>query len=627
MAGAMECVSDSVARVCAMDGTWVPEPCQQGSTCMNGQCVATQNVACTAAMNTCMDSTHALLCNSNGVGFMQVTCPANTVCLGNGLCKGDCVVGSSTCITVNATPNAAVQTCTDGFNQTQTLCMPDQTACVITSATTTSLPGVTVSTAACQPLGCTPNAAACGNKAMDPNNTDPSFVSNCLASPQGYKWQTTQCAVANSCSPGGGGAACAVNCIPGATRCVPGFGSPQGMQTCGSNGTWGATVACLADPTGAEQACQTLGGGPAICGDPLCASNTGACEADGFHPCVNGKVSTTAVACTTGICVPSGGGPVGGLTPGSCKAQCSTGESKCAGTLAFQTCVNGRWSGTATSCTTAGDTCQQWPDPANPTGTLTICGTCVPGTHRCTNNAGNPGGNTDIETCDSTGHWQAHAACAVGQCQIVSLISVSPPVFDAACVAQCIPNSTYCADASNWATCTANGTPGTATACTANTYCRRNPSGQAVGTGAGACVQCVGPNIAGGNEVGLVDSRCTDGSGNPTGALSPDLEVCASDNTWTTAAANETICNNVVAGSHCTPEVFGSSCGPCPVPGGGSVPVCTNTNLAGLGTPTSCAAAFGTWPVATSGGGSPTTDCCINAISGLSSNPTPALCQ
>ena len=140
-AGQMECVTDQIARVCASDNTWTSSPCYSGSTCMGGSCVASQNVTCLATDSACMDATHALVCNANGVGFTSVDCPTATTCQGFGLCVGTCIVGSSRCKNTNV-----VQTCSDGFTYMDANCMPGMTSCVLTSAATAP-----VSSAACMP--------------------------------------------------------------------------------------------------------------------------------------------------------------------------------------------------------------------------------------------------------------------------------------------------------------------------------------------------------------------------------------------------------------------------------------------------------------------------------------------
>lgn len=588
-----ECVNDEIARVCASDGTWVPQACQNGSLCMDGMCVAQQDVACKPADSTCLDQTHALICNTNGVGYTSVSCPANTVCQGLGLCVGTCVVGSSRCSTTNV-----VATCTDGFTYTDSACMPGVTSCVTTSAS-----GAALATAACKPIGCTSGASVCGDKATDPSSTDPNYTSSCVTSPAGLRWQSEQCAVPGSCVPGAG---CSPTCIPDSVRCASGN---AGIQTCGTDGKWGVAAACTTNASGAAQVCISSSGS-AVCGDPVCAFSTGACEMDGFHPCLNGKVSATAQACQIGVCVATSTTPIGGYTPGSCQAQCAAGDSKCDGLISYQTCDNGRWSSTTTAC--ANDRCVQYTDPAT-NGARTVCGVCAPGTRRCTDSGGVAGGVTDIETCNATGQWGANSACTVGQC--------TPSGSTASCIAQCVPGSTVCVGTAKATppdplhpgtiaevTCSQTGTLGTiptatdcasatppTACCAANTSCRKGPNGQPVGTGAAACVQCVGPNIAGGNELGLVDSYCTD---------TTHLEVCTATNTWPAAT---TACTN-----SCQQEGLGGTCLTC----FSTAPtVCSNSAFMSHG--------FGTCTISACGA---TSDCCSGYCS-LSGPPAPAVCQ
>ncbi len=537
--GQTDCVGSGVARMCAPDGTWVQESCGAGYACMAGSCASLNDMACNAVQNTCTDSTHAMVCNDNGVGFKSVACPTGTTCQGLGECVGTCVVGESTCKGINT-----VQTCTDGFTVMDSQCTPGMTACV----TTTDNGAGTLQTAACKPLGCTPGDEQCGNKAADPNSTDPGYDSTCVSSPSGYHWQSEQCATGASCSPGAG---CSQICIPGATRCLSG-----GIQTCQANGTWNTPTPCTETSTGQQQTCMILND-VAVCGDPLCAQgNPGACESDGFHPCVNGKVSATGAACSFGVCTVLGGN-IDGFQPGACLAQCNPGDSRCDGNLAYEACAaNGVWSGTTQSCSVG--TCQQWVD--SNTDIHTVCGVCVPNTQRCTDSGGNAAGTplTDIETCSASGQWSNHTACAVGICEN----NVNGTGY-AACVAQCTPNTTICmggaasctgnsspppnhCGTTSWGTCNANGTlPPAGTACPGGESCRTSQNGQTVGVGANACVQCVGPNIPGGNEVGLVDSWCT-------ATASPgSLEICNVNNQWPTPSACST---TAPANGTCTQE-------------------------------------------------------------------------
>ena len=523
--GAMECVTDSVARVCAMDNTWTQQECSSDQTCMgSGGCALRTDLSCNPADNGCVDSTHAVVCNPDGKGFQSVTCPANTTCSGFGTCLGTCVVGSSRCSSTNT-----VQTCTDGFTYTDTDCMPGMTTCV-----TTSSPSAAVQTAACMPSSCVSGSVVCGDKAADPTSTDPNYSSTCTNSTTGLKWQSEQCAVAGSCSPGSG---CQQTCTPGQQRCN-GFN----IQTCDSTSHWGMLAPCQPTSTGVEQVCQIPAGSLApVCGDRLCSTGAaGACEADGFHACVNGKVSTAATPCAIGVCIGSQTTSYDGLIPGSCQAQCNPGDSRCASTEAYEACgSNGRWSTTTTQCPANGtDHCVQYTDTTGG-GQKTLCGVCAPGSHRCSDSTGTTTG-PEIATCDATGHYGSPQQCAMGQCQSNQYTQS----VDAACVMQCIPGSTLCIGAApttppnpshpgtaNWGTCDAAGNlPTTTTACTTGTSCRKHSDGQAVGNGSAACVQCVGTD----NENGFVDSACI------TTSSPNSIETCSAGNMWNTP----TTCTN-----------------------------------------------------------------------------------
>jgi hypothetical protein len=560
-----------------------------------GGCALKANVACNVTDSGCIDSTHAIVCNSDGMGFKSVDCPANTVCSGFGNCIGTCVVGSSRC-----NGPGIVQTCTDGFTYTDSNCMPGQTSCVQTSGGSSVL-----NTAACMPISCAASGTQCGNKAADPSSTDPNYASVCTSTPQGVHWQSEQCAIGMSCVPGSG---CVQQCLPGQQRC-----SGSGIQTCTAQATWGTITACTPTATGAAQLCQYPTGynNVPVCGDAVCYYAPGACESDGFHQCVNGKVAATGTACTQGTCV--GSSTYGGFVAGSCQVECNPGDQRCDGNMAYQTCSsNYTWSTTTQSCTLNGtDFCVNYTDTTSGRPKI-LCGQCAPGSHRCTDAAGTPGASppTDIETCDSSGHWGQHSTCSVGQCSSTGI--------DAACVSQCVPGSTVClggAPASppnpehpgttNWGQCDANGNlPSSGgTACSGGTSCRKGPSGQPVGIGAGACVQCVGGNIQGGNENGLVDGYCTSTTA---------LEMCTSSNTWNTAST----CSATAPYSGLCRQEDNKFCYT-------AYPYCTNSYLVSIGYG-GCA---GYWGVPSQQWGT-TPDCCEFYYCERTSGPIePATCD
>jgi hypothetical protein len=578
--GAIECVSNTLSRVCAADGTWVTEQCSNDQTCMGtGGCVLATDISCNVTDNGCVDSSHAVVCNSDGKGFQSVTCPTGTTCSGFGTCIGTCMVGASSC-------NGAytVQTCTDGFTVTDTSCQPGTTSCVTTSAG-----NAPIHTAACKPAGCVDNGPTCGNKASDPTSTDPNFTSTCVGSPGGTHWQSEQCAVPGSCAEGAG---CVQDCTPGAKRC-----NGLGTQDCNAQSQWGTITACQPTATGIDQVCLTPSGAAApVCGDRVCAAAPGACAADGFHACVNGKVSASGAPCATGVCV--GSTNYDGYIAGSCQPQCNPGDTRCISNEAYEACdANHRWSSTVNQCPANGtDKCIGYSD--NSTGaSKSICGACVPGTHRCTNSAGT-GAGTYIETCDTTGHYGSPAQCAMGQCQA--------SLNDNACVMQCVPNSTIClgtAPASppnpshpgsvNWGSCDAAGNLPTSggTACAGGTSCRKHSNGQAAGTGAAACVVCVGSD----NESGFVDTRCI------TTAAPNSVETCTAGNVWNTP----TVCASTAPYAGLCRSEPGPTCGQ-----GYEEPYCSRAYLLANGYPNGCAAYTGYSDTTIAWGA--TADCCVN---------------
>jgi len=127
------------------------------------------------------------------------------------------------------------------------------------------------------------------------------------------------------------------------------------------------------------------------------------------------------------------------------------------------------------------------------------------------------------------GQWAAASACSVGVCTANN--------GQALCHASCVPGETLCVGASRDASdgvstgttrsvvCATNGTiPTTGTPCTGTQTCRTSQTGVVAG-----CLECLGPNVHGGNDTGLVDSRCTtDGKG---------VEVCGADNAWQAATS------------------------------------------------------------------------------------------
>jgi hypothetical protein len=293
----------------------------------------------------------------------------------------------------------------------------------------------------------------------------------------------------------------------------------------------------------------------AVCGDPLCAAGkTGTCSGANIRLCGNdGRVAANATACATGVCVGQGN-PVGGLVPGQCQAECQPGDETCLGGAQFETCgSNGRW-GTPQNCS-ANDAGLQCVSYTTTVGRpAKICGAeCGPGSRQCLTSDGGVN-NDSIQTCNSSGLWDPPVACSIGVCTTNAVGNSG-----AACVAQCVPNQAVCTGdpvpidgtdltgSSSFATCTADGKlPALGTDCAGGTACRKGLNGIAISVSGDACIQCVGPNVAGGNERGQVDVRCSTNAGDDVG--NEATQLCAADNTWTgavTACQANTQCTNI----------------------------------------------------------------------------------
>jgi hypothetical protein len=638
-AGMKDCVDSATARVCPMDSSgWIAKPCPLGSMCMNGDCSAPNVSAapCVPGTKVCSGN-NSLLCSPTGFGYQVTPCPSSTTCIAGGICFGECPLG----IGIRCVDNNTVLGCADGFTLAPSPC-PTGSYCV----TDNTQPG---GPAICAPSECTPDFVnGCNSKcgiqggpSPSPNSTG--YVSTCTNTntPLGWRWITTQCTV-GSCDPQGVDCsinnvtnrriqegACVSQCKPGAVRC---FGTSS-TQTCDSNGNWGAAMPC-----DAGLVCGTATGS-AICGDAVCVSGTaepqGICVDVGgvseLIPCANGRLAPSPAPCTTGLCIrDSTITNTGTQLPGICAAQCAMGDTRCAPNNQVQGCGSkGLWNSTTTACSSG--SCRGF-SGANGRPT-TVCGVCTPGAFSCVD-------NSHVQVCDSTGQLGASVACTIGQC-----------VGAFGCVAQCVPGATICVGAvaptpmpgtqfpgtSGVTTCTANGlnlginvgnTVGSdpcygvgglplGVICCSSTVsnigvaggCRRDQGGNGIG-----CVTCVG---SGGNEVGLVDTRCTDGGGGFPGTAA--IQTCNPDNNGWGAAATCSSGNCHIAT-------------PTPAPGTDTVPVgyvvschncngntCTDLLLssqgsscvnAGLGGPMSCGI---------------TSDCCADACY-VDSVPAPAYC-
>lgn len=541
---AKECLNPSLARVCPADGSaWLAQQCKVGEKCDKGVCGVDPNALCLPGSGSCVSATTALRCRANLQGFAQTTCPTGTTCQGEGLCAGACVVGSSGCI-----DTGNLGTCLDGNTYTATACSGTD-LCVDVAISPFPV-------SACQPAACKPDAqgcnTVCGNKS-DPLADQTKFTSTCIQTPTGFKYVASSCLAGKTCNPTGqscgahGEAICASDCTPGQSRCSS---DKLSTQICGADGKWAGVTACNANPAATSLVCQTSPVDPTtvLCGDPICATGAaGSCDATGLRACgPDGKLAATGTACVTGSCSITGASPIGGITPGACIVECNAGDERCTslGSTSYQTCsASGRWT-TAVACPSADGgaaaaTCFGFATPAQ--RPAKICGgVCTPGQTKCV--SGDGGAVTDsIETCSAAAQWGPTATCTVGLC------TAGIAGAGAACVAQCIPNSLVCVGGGKavvgtqffgtnaFGTCSAQGllpTSGT-TSCTGDAVCRHTAAGT-VAPGGNACIECIGSAVAGGNELGAVDTRCSDSAG--VAASNQAAQTCAANNTWTAGA-------------------------------------------------------------------------------------------
>jgi len=154
----------------------------------------------------------------------------------------------------------------------------------------------------------------------------------------------------------GGAGAGGMPCQASATQC-----SGSGVQTCQSNGTWGAAVAC-----GQRQSC-TGAPGSAACSckaDPVCKALGASCSnASTLSTCLQDPQACfyeLTSPCANGACT----GPAGSAS--CCTNACTVGTTQCAG-ASVETCSLGgnsctQW--TASMMCATGQVCERYTNPA-----------------------------------------------------------------------------------------------------------------------------------------------------------------------------------------------------------------------------------------------------------------------
>lgn len=597
--GAKACASETMEKVCDPDGTaWTTTACLPSEVCTDTECVPDPKSSCDDA-STCLDNKTAIRCLGQGEGFELVPCEGDTYCE-FGRCRGTgCALGSI-CNGTTATGLPLIRECADGVNFTDTVCGANE-ACQQDKDSAT-----------CVPLECAPGTTVCGDPrdpAVDPTTTFTTCVVNGAGSGV-PEWVTGTCDGATTCDPtilgGFPTSPCAQLCTPGAERCGAATGIAFGKQVCLDDGTWGKVTSCNAG-TDSELQCVIAPTADAsklpkaLCADPICAyaltgpadGATGYCEEGKLRECLPDGTIAKAKDCGDGVCLNTGSAArADGRSPGACQTTpvCQDGQSKCAvgtglGSM-FQTCENGFWSTKLTSCDTDGTCWNVLDTDGNPSHQCG--GECAAGTRQCdpTDATG-----TKVQTCSSKGKYGTAEPCDIGFCQGAG--------GDATCRLQCVPNTLGCVGTtvaapdgthtgtSQQAKCGDDGTWGAPTACAAGTACRTGASGEPVG-----CVQCVGEDVVGGNENGVMDTRCDP-------AAVAKLQECGPDNKWDasrTCGESKTclgtsgptcgFCTSAqgwYVSCNATSINDNEMCGSCNVTGYGFVTNCTESSIAATG--------------------------------------------
>jgi hypothetical protein len=250
---------------------------------------------------------------------------------------------------------------------------------------------------------CTPGATQCSGD----------LLQTCQAS---GAWNAGS-SCANGCVVKDGNDNCAPTCRPGTYRCT---GSPPAaLQQCNANGDgWTAMTTCTANDagTGGPALCDAVNGRCDACvaGDYRCSNGTlqdcnangdwktasGPCSGNVLRTCGAGTGPATASTCT--ICDASNR-ECDDCNPTTEPYSCSSGT--------LRSCnASGHWVSGAANCSGATlRTCTG--NTLNPAQTCTICDEVNNECDDCSGSTFRCAGNTNLQACNSTGHWMASPAC------------------------------------------------------------------------------------------------------------------------------------------------------------------------------------------------------------------------
>ncbi|MGD8859132.1 MAG: hypothetical protein PVI30_03915 [Myxococcales bacterium] len=632
--GARECGSAETEKVCDRDGSkWIEQACDDGEQCLVDRCAPDPDASCDVPSR-CLDNKTALRCLGEDRGFEMVSCEGDTYCE-DGRCRGNiCALGS-----VCAGDNQIVE-CVDGETLRTSQCGVNE-ACKQDG-----------DRAECVAKTCEPGDIVCGDPlddSVDPLTTYSQCRGGALTESGLPEWVHGECTGLLECDPVSAalGNPCQQECTPGAQTCLqdPLSGIADGWAECQDDGTWGAVTSC--NTGGLRQQCaikRNLDASvlpEAICVAPVCAhvitnqdGEGGACVGPQIQRCNDEGQLEDAEDCEVGICrVTLLETQSDGRVPAACDEdiECEEGEQRCLldgiiPSSLYQVCENGFWAAKLETCEDDA-TCR---DYLNGEGLRrTICGSdCAPGEKRCNI-------SDQVETCADDGTWGNAVTCSAGVCDVLS----SEPPRDAACVLECVPGEVVCTGAvvaasdglntgyAQESVCDDDGVLGAPAACPADTACRVSSAGAHTG-----CVECVGPDVLGGNQWGYMDTRCDP-------AASTQHQECQADNTWADSracsagtscyVATDATCGSCYINGALAPTCSETAlqaqqvCGPCDHASlSQTLPTCTNSAIsADTGGVESCETLFGDGPSAgtlagtttwgnVQGSFTPITDCC-----------------
>ena len=213
---------------------------------------------------------------------------------------------------------------------------------------------------------------------------------------------------------------CTGTCAPGQSQCTVN----DGLQTCGSNGTWGAGVSC------GGASCET-GASGGQCSGVCQAGSTMCAGTNGVQVCASSGTWAAPMACVNQTCT-------SGVTGGSCQGNCAPGETACAGNGVVTCATGGTW-GTPADCgsqtcvgANSGESLDGGvisADAAVGSGSsgfrsASCEGACAPGHLGCS--------GQQPQVCVGGGQWQAEGAACTGPtplCNLGSCVTCKPGVL------------------------------------------------------------------------------------------------------------------------------------------------------------------------------------------------------